>query len=218
MLDLLLIGLLLYLLMRFFKSRRARSSASASYYGGAGVPVDRTQGSAPPSRRIEPSHRGQYSAASGSTTELETGLGQIRQFDPSFTEEGFKELAQDMFFRIQAAWMNRDLQGIEHMLTDEMRDSLRDEFSVMKQQGRINRLENIAVRKVELAEIWQESGKEYITVWFTANLLDYTVDDKTGQVVEGDRLNPVRFEEFWTFCRDIGSDSDWRLSAIQQNT
>jgi len=37
----------------------------------------------------------------------------------------------------------------------------------------------------------------------------------TGEVVEGDRLNPVKFEEFWTFTREIGS-SQWQLSAIQQ--
>jgi predicted lipid-binding transport protein (Tim44 family) len=54
-----------------------------------------------------------------------------------------------------------------------------------------------------------------VTVFFTANLLDYTVDDKTGQVVAGDKLNPLKFQEFWTFCRDVGT-SRWQLSAINQ--
>ena len=71
------------------------------------------------------------------------------------------------------------------------------------------------MRKVEISEAWQETGKDYVTVFFTANLLDYTVDDKTGQVVEGDKLNPVKFQEFWTFCRDVGG-SRWQLSAINQ--
>ena len=85
----------------------------------------------------------------------------------------------------------------------------------MKQKGMTNRLENIAVRKVEISEAWQETGKDFVTVLFTANLLDYSVDDKTGQVVEGDKLNPVKFQEFWTFCRDVGG-SKWQLSAINQ--
>lgn len=123
-----------------------------------------------------------------------------------------------MFFRIQAGWMNRSLNGIEPMLTGEMSENFQNEFNSMTQQGRINRLENIAVRKVEVVEVWQESGMDFITVLFTANLLDYTVDDKTNQVVDGDRLNPVKFEEYWTFCRSVGARSGWKLSAIQQTT
>ena len=79
----------------------------------------------------------------------------------------------------------------------------------------INRLENIAVRKVEPAEVWQESGRDFITVLFTANLLDYTVDDKSGKLIDGDKLNPVKFQEFWTFSRDAGS-RQWQLAGINQ--
>lgn len=85
----------------------------------------------------------------------------------------------------------------------------------MNRKGVINRLENIAIRKVEIAEAWQESGKDYITTLFTANLLDYTVDAVNREVVEGDKLNPVKFQEYWTFCREIGSPR-WQLSAINQ--
>lgn len=219
LLDILLIGFLIYLLMKFLRSRRPRSSATAGYYGGDGPYLDRLEGrTSEAQQRIEPSYGGMYPSAPAGIGGLEAGLAQIRQFDPSFNEQDFKELVQDMFFQIQAAWMNRNVSGIEQMIAAEMSEFFRNEFSRMRQQGKINRLENIAVRKVELGEIWQETGKEYITILFTASLLDYTVDDKTGQVVEGDRLNPVKFEEFWTFCREVGSGSGWRLSAIQQST
>ena len=46
-------------------------------------------------------------------------------------------------------------------------------------------------------------------------MLDYTTDDKTGQVVEGSASEPVTFEEFWTFTRPRWAKA-WRLSAIQQ--
>ena len=85
----------------------------------------------------------------------------------------------------------------------------------MRQKGVINRLENIAIRKVELTEVWQEAGQDYISVLITANLLDYTVDATTREVTAGDKLNPVKFQEFWTFCWDISSPR-WQLSAINQ--
>jgi len=79
----------------------------------------------------------------------------------------------------------------------------------------MNRLENIAVRSVDLVETWQESGRDYITVRFYANLLDYAVDETTGQIVSGSKTEPVKFEEYWTFTRPVGNNS-WRLSAINQ--
>ena len=85
----------------------------------------------------------------------------------------------------------------------------------LRGQGRINRLDNIAVRSVTVTEAWQESGQDYVTAHFLANLLDYTVDEASGQVVEGNRTEPVKFEEYWTFVRPVGPNA-WKLSAIQQ--
>ncbi len=111
--------------------------------------------------------------------------------------------------------MNRTLDGVENLVTPEMRDYFSAEFTRMKQDHVINRLENIAVRKVEPAEVWQESGRDFITVLFTANLLDYTVDDESAKLRNGDKLNPVKFEEFWTFTRHAGSRA-WQLAGINQ--
>jgi predicted lipid-binding transport protein (Tim44 family) len=142
-------------------------------------------------------------------------MEEIGRFDPSFSAERFLETAEGHFFRIQAAWMNRGLEGVENLLTPEMREYFSGEFTKMRHEHVINRLENIAVRKVEPAEVWQESGRDFITVLFTANLLDYTVDDKAGKVIDGDKLNPIKFQEFWTFSRDIG-EPGWQLAGINQ--
>ena len=208
LMDIILIGGLLYFLMKYLKRRREQAAATASSGQFARQSVESSD-YASATRQSLPDAGGQPAEQ-----ELDRGLQQIRTFDQSFNEADFKEAAQDIFFRIQAAWMNRSLEGAEQSITDEMAKYMAGEFASMKQKGQINRLENIAVRKVEIAEAWQESGKEYISVLFTANLLDYTVDEKSGEVVAGDRRNPVKFEEFWTFCRSIGERS-WALSAIQ---
>ncbi|ABK17475.1 Tim44 domain-containing protein [Syntrophobacter fumaroxidans] len=204
LLDLLIIGVGIYFLMKFLKRRREQQADTLlysdsgmarpqqPYYGGGGQP-----------EYLPPAD------------DVERGFQELRRFDPGFNEESFKETVQDLFFRIQAGWMNRSLDGIEGLLAPEMKAFFASEFDRLRRSGRINKLENIAVRKVEPSEVWQEEGKDYVTVLFTANLLDYTVDDKTGQVVEGDKLNPVKFQEFWTFCRDIGTQR-WQLTAINQ--
>jgi predicted lipid-binding transport protein (Tim44 family) len=210
LMDIILIGGLLYFLMKYLKRRREQAAATASSGQFPARQSSEASDYALSTRQSLPDAGGQ-----AAEQDREKGLQQIRSFDQSFSEADFKEAAQDIFFRIQAAWTNRSLEGAEQSITDEMAKYMAGEFASMKQKGQINRLENIAVRKVEIAEAWQESGKEYISVLFTANLLDYTVDEKSGEVVTGDRRNPIKFEEFWTFSRSIGERS-WALSAIQQ--
>jgi predicted lipid-binding transport protein (Tim44 family) len=146
---------------------------------------------------------------------LRRGLAEVEVVVPGFDPLCFPDEARDIFFRIQSAWAARDLQWAEKLLTPEVRGELQRDLDVLKAEKRINTLENIAVRRAEIREVWVESGKAFVTVRFIANLLDYTVEEGTGRVVAGSREVPVKFEEYWTFARSA-SDGSWRLTAIQQ--
>jgi len=147
--------------------------------------------------------------------DLERGLSFIRQMDPYFDEARFQDQCMDMFFKIQGAWAGRDMGKARQLLTDEMYRILQDDAERLKAQGQFNKLENIAVRSVDITEAWQESGWDFITARMYANLLDYTVDERTGQVVSGSPTDPVKFEEYWTFTRPVGNNP-WILTAINQ--
>ena len=144
------------------------------------------------------------------------GLEYIRRMDPAFDGKAFGETASDAFFRLQGGWTRRDLSPVAGLLTDEMRATLQADADALKAKRQINRLENISVRNVEITEAWQESGQDFVTVLFQANLLDYTTDE-AGKVLSGSDAVPVKFEEFWTFTRPVGPGA-WRLSAIQQTS
>lgn len=147
--------------------------------------------------------------------DVSTGLAQIGQMDASFDETRFKDTVMAAFFRIQSAWVSRDLSSATNLLTDEMRQNLQGDVDRLLREKRINKLESVAVRKVEITDAWQEPGDEFIMVLIYANLLDFTVDQGTGSIVAGSNLEPVKFEEYWTFTRPIGG-GDWQLSAIDQ--
>ena len=144
------------------------------------------------------------------------GLEYIRRMDSTFDAKAFGETASDAFFRLQGGWTRRDLSPVSGLLTDEMRATLQADADALRAKRQINRLENISVRNVEITEAWQESGQDYVTVLFQANLLDYTTDE-AGEVLSGSDAVPVKFEEFWTFTRPVGPGA-WRLSAIQQTS
>lgn len=203
--EIALLALVLFLLYRFIKRRR-EAAMSGSYYQG-------TEGSGPTYQQsYEPNPN--YGTAP-SETDLEQGLRYIRQMDPYFDEQKFRDLCMDYFFKIQGAWTGRDVTSVRNLLTAEMYKTIQTDADKLRSEKKVNRLENIAVRSVEITEAWQEQGQDYITVLFYANLLDYVIDETSGQVVSGSKTDPVKFEEYWTFTRSVGSNP-WQLSAINQ--
>jgi predicted lipid-binding transport protein (Tim44 family) len=207
MMDILLIGALLCGVYWFIKRRRREATASAPtgtfYRESSATEAGQT---ALPLPAFEPS---------GQEDAVATGLRYIRQMDPQFDEKRFTDGCMDQFFLIQGAWANRDMSGVRNSLTDEMFRKLQEDAEQLKGKKQINRLENIAVRSVDITELWQEGGEDFITVKLLANLLDYTIDEQTGQVFSGSRTEPVKFNEYWTFTRPVG-DHPWKLSAINQ--
>jgi predicted lipid-binding transport protein (Tim44 family) len=209
--DILLLAGIAYLIYWYIKKKRREAGATAGYYQSSGT-VE-----LPPQPTYAPVYDQPQVTAPASDQDLERGLANIRQFDPSFDEARFQDMGMDTFFKIQGAWANRDMTTVKYLLTDEMYGILQEEADQLKAQKQINRLENIAVRSVDITEAWQESGSDFITVRVYANLLDYTVDETSGQLVSGSKTEPVKFEEYWTFIRPVGNNP-WQLSAINQAT
>lgn len=207
LLDILLIGLLLYGLYWFLTRKRREAAAEPTegpyYRESQPGPYGQAPGAAPAYEPAAPAD------------EREVGLGHLRQMDPSFDEKRFTDGCLDQFFRIQGAWANRDMTGVRTLLTEELYQKFTSEAEQLKAKKQINRLDNIAVRTVDIVEVWQERGEDYITVKIYANLLDYTVSETSGELVAGSRTEPVKFSEYWTFTRPVGNNP-WKLSAIQQ--
>ena len=205
--DIILLALILYGIYRFI-SRRRGATAQNAYYQSSSA-------DAPSYQSYQSSRDSGYGLAGSGADDLQTGLLHIRQMDPGFDEARFRDECMDTFFKIQGAWGTRDMSTVRGLLTDEMFHTIQGDAERLKLEKKINKLDNIAVRTTDIVEAWQESGRDYITVRFYANLVDYTVDESTGQVVTGSRTDPVKFEEYWTFTRPAGNNT-WQLSAITQ--
>jgi predicted lipid-binding transport protein (Tim44 family) len=147
--------------------------------------------------------------------DLQRGLAHIQQMDAGFDPRRFNDTASDLFFRVQGAWMGRDMTPVRELLTPEIYETMQKDTERMRAERHVDRMENIAVRSVEITEAWQESGRDYVTVHFLASMLDYTIDERINELIKGSRSEPVKFEEYWTFVRPVGPNP-WRLSAIQQ--
>jgi predicted lipid-binding transport protein (Tim44 family) len=201
LLELLLIGGAIFLVFRML---RGRSETPA--YAGAGVYGSGSQG---------------WSTGGGGTvmetppgeSDLDRGIGHIRSMDASFDPAAFAEWAKGTFVDVQAGIVKRDLSGVRDRLTPQEFARLLSQCDELRAAGRTNRIERIQVGRADVSEAWQESGHDWVTLCFAVSLVDYTVDDATGAVVEG-VTTPVDIQEYWTFTRTVGP-KPWRLSAIQ---
>jgi predicted lipid-binding transport protein (Tim44 family) len=212
LMDILLLGGIAFLVITFLRRRRTPEPAYSMAGGGsmaspAPTPVERTGGWSAASAVAEP----QGTAAS---TELERGLGHIRGMDARFDPAALAADARGTFRDVQAAVMARDAAPLRSRLTPEMANVLQNQCDRLRSSRQTNRLERIDVRRAELTEAWQEGGHDFVTVYLEASLIDYTVDDRTGTVLDGSNTVPQEIVEYWTFTRPVGPNP-WRLSAIQ---
>jgi predicted lipid-binding transport protein (Tim44 family) len=205
LINLLFIAAIIYGIYYLVKGQR--QTPSAGPYQSEAPPGSQYAATYPPAYDQPP--------PAGTDYDLEAGLSHVRQMDPSFDEARFQDFCMDFFFKLQGAWTNRDISPVRNLLTPEMYGIFQADVDRLHADKQINRLENIAVRSVDITEAWQESGLDYITVRFYANLLDYTVEENTGEVMAGSKTDPVKFEEYWTFVRPVGNNP-WQLSAINQ--
>ena len=206
-LILIVLGIIYFVVKRF----RARQAMQMSMAGAGGAPYP-YPGPGPSPGPILGPPPGEDDFKKAPAVDA---LRHIRSMDPSFDEKGFKDLAEDLFFKIQGGWTRRDLNAIRAFLSPQMQEVFKEQIDRLVADGEINRLENIAVREVEIVEAGQDRGEEYITVRFYANLLDYTVEEKTGKVVTGSSGEPVKFVEYWTLTRAVG-EKNWVLGGITQ--
>ncbi len=140
-------------------------------------------------------------------------LDVIGKISDAFNEKQFTETVLGSFHQIQGAWALRDLSDVRNLLTEEIFVAIEQDVEELRAQKRIKKLDNIAVRCLEIVEAWRKGDQTFITVRFHADLLSYAVDESTGEIVAGTRDKSVKLTEYWTFMRPVGQ-GPWLLSAI----
>jgi predicted lipid-binding transport protein (Tim44 family) len=189
-LQLLIVGLLIYFAIRLFRGR-------ALFGGGArGAPFTppRSAGAAAaPARR----DRGR---------DINLSDADLSAF-------------QEIHAAVQEAWSASDLGRLRRLMTPEMLSYFSEELTRSAAQGTQNIVTDVQLIKGDLSESWDEGDLQYATAYMRWRALDYVVrlgrsPGDPDYIVSGDPRTPVEAEEVWTFVRRPGGN--WLLSAIQQ--
>ena len=240
-LEILLIGGVIFFIFRMMRNRASASYqeprysgdryAEADPYGVGGYEEEPRGGYEAPGRseRSGGVYRGPDIGAAGGATRSAGGSGgsprrdsasdatlrQMAERDASFSEQAFVGLAKENFIRFQNAWSTRDLEPVRDLMDKEIYAEVQRDVEGLRSEGKINKLDDVDVGKAEIVEAWNEEGFEFITVRYEASLCDYVVDERSGDIIEGSRTQRVNFAEHWTWARPEGPNA-WFLSAIEQ--
>lgn len=113
---------------------------------------------------------------------------------------------------VNTAWSNQDIAKLHTLATPEMVSYFTEDLNANKQRGVVNTVSGVKLLQGDLAEAWREGPTDYATVALRYSLVDKTVEQATGKIVEGSDTE-TEVTDVWTFTRRPGSG--WELSAIQ---
>lgn len=193
LLQMLLVGGIIYLIFRLFrggagaKPAMATAGAQSAYAGRNPADILNRSGS----------------ASGSAVNELEIGPADYDAFERMLGE-------------VQMAYGKNDVDALSRLLTPEMLSYFAGELDDNAKNGLLNVVSDVKLEQGDLAEAWREQQLEYASVAMRYTLKDATIETATGRVVEGSREEPTELTEVWTFVRPIrGTASQWELSAVQ---
>src|SRR5262245_31029589 len=192
-LQMLLIGGVVWLVLAFIRSRRTGEPLFPTAGRGAPIPV----------RQPEPDYAARAGAAAAGAT-LNISQQDLDSFERLLAE-------------IQSAYSREDTQRLGHMTTPEMLSHFSQELADNARRGVRNEVSGVTLLQGDLAEAWREPGTDFATVAMRYALHDTVIDRASGRVVSGDPKREEEVTELWTFRRDDRDRATgWQLSAIQQ--
>jgi hypothetical protein len=136
---------------------------------------------------------------------------QLKADDPNFSEQAFYGRVNEMFLAIQKAWEARNMEPARRFLAEQQFQVLADGIGEYVRNGQINKLDSIHIDQVEPVSVTREGDSDYVKVMITASVIDYTIDERTGQLVNPDVLGDGKtvktFDEYWTLTRKVGAQT-----------
>jgi hypothetical protein len=124
--------------------------------------------------------------------------------DPQFSEAAFREKLANMYIQFQNAWQAKDLTPLRPYLTDAFFNKCDRQLDAYRQNRQTNRVDRPSVLGVDLIGWKQEAGVDVMVARLRTRIVDYVVDDATGNVVRGSNTAEKFMEYEWDLVRTSG--------------
>lgn len=131
-------------------------------------------------------------------------INKIIAVDPDFSVMSFKQNATELYINLQEAWEAKSWKSIRTFESNSLFNTHRKQLQEYIDQGKTNKLDDQDVRSVELADFYVDGDQEVLIIRLNATCVDYTIDDQTGAVIQGDKTTVYKRSYYLQFIRKAG--------------
>ncbi len=144
-------------------------------------------------------------ASTAPSPALASNMAALVNNDPDFSEEAFKADIANVYIQMQNCWQNKDWEPMRAHLTDTLYNQMGRQLDALKSAHRTNFVERISVLSIDIVNVVFTGGNDVIDVILKTRITDYTVDDNTGSVINGDKNAQLYMTYKWTLIRSTGT-------------
>lgn len=192
LLDLILIGLLVYFGIKLFRRFRANGqNGTEELHQRMRSPSGVSSGGSAWEKLKD--------AASGYGQSYDTPRAAAVPAD--FNQEEFLRGAKMAYARLQESWDRRDLDDIAQFATPAVMQELRAQYEEDPDPG----VTQVLKVDASVVEVREEGDEQRVSVLFDALMRE-----------DPDQARPEQVRELWHFVRSRRGDDSWRLDGIQQ--
>lgn len=139
-------------------------------------------------------------------------LEQSATKDPVWQEENIIHHIEEIYYAVQTAWSNKDLETLEKYLTPSLFESWKLKLEWDEYRYQQNILENIRLldQKIIYVNDDKDDSNDYFIVYIQGKIKDYMIDTIDHNVIQE---NDSQFVEYWRFLR---IDNSFSLDAVFQ--
>ena len=145
-----------------------------------------------------------------------TLLEKLKLKDNVWNPDVIKHRIDMTFYKIQEAWRERDQSIAADYMSETLLKKHQMQTDQMKRQGRINILDKVNLIKSVVVQVsdFKDDSKDCLWAYVKGSMVDYTIDEKSKEVLEGKPKQSEKFTELWKFIRH--PQNGWVLDLIEQ--
>ena len=145
-------------------------------------------------------------------------MSEYLELDPEFDEERIRTLMANLYVQMQETWQKKDISPLRPYMTDKFFAQMDGQLDQFRKAGRTDYTERIAVLNTGLVGWRQSAGMDYVTVSLSSRIVSYVLDDRTGELISGDRKREKFMEYEIELCRKSGTITSPESDGVKSAT
>ena len=134
-----------------------------------------------------------------------TPVSQYTALDPGFDEAALEEKLSNLYVKLQNAWTAKDISPVRPYFTDAYYNQMERQCQRYVENHMTNHVDKIAVLGVSLQGYYQAGNMDHMIAEVRTRIVDYTVDDATGEVRSGSKTAEKFMVYEWDLVRKQGT-------------